>query len=479
MPDATATDLLFRPALELGGMVRAGEVTSRELVEAALARIDALNPSVNAFIHVDAEGALAAADAIEPGDQRPFAGVPIGVKTEFPVEGLPITMGSDLFGDFIAPHDAYLVRRLREAGCVIVGMTNMPEMGIMPVTEPRRHGATRNPWDLERTPGGSSGGAAAAVAAGMVPLAHGADGGGSIRIPAACCGLVGLKATRHRISRGPDVGEHWLSIGGVLTRTVADTAAALDAIEGYEVGDAAWLDSPAEPFARAAERDPGRMRIALTLDPPVDTEIHPECARATREAAKLLSSLGHQVEEVAPQVGKGDLAPLFLASFGASLALVVRTGGIITEREPTPELVEPLTWAIYEMAQGLNSVDYLGAVTQLQGFARGFIQWLSGYDALLTPSLATLPVPIGTYDTGSSDVGEWGRTGEFTPFTAVANLTGLPAISLPFSQSEEGLPLGVHLMGRPAREDQLLALGAQLEAERDWASRRPALANGA
>jgi amidase len=479
MADATATDLLCRPGLELGGLVRAGEVTSRELVEAALARIEAVNPSVNAFIHVDADGALAAADAIEAGDERPFAGVPIGIKTEYPVEGLPLTMGSDLFGDLIAPHDAYLVRRLREAGCVIVGMTNMPEMGIMPVTEPRRHGATRNPWDLDRTPGGSSGGAAAAVAAGMIPLAHGADGGGSIRIPAACCGLVGLKATRHRISRGPDVGEHWLSIGGVLTRTVADTAAALDAMEGYEVGDAAWLDSPAEPFARAAERDPGQLRIALTLDPPVDTEIHPECARATRDAAKLLSSLGHHVEEVAPPGRQGNLAATFLASFGASLAMVVRTGGIVTQREPTPELVEPLTWAIYEMAQGLSSVDYLGAVTQLHGFARAFVQWLSQYDALLTPSLASLPVPIGTYDTGSSDMNEWGRTGEFTPFSAVANITGLPAISLPFAQSEEGLPVGIHLMGRPAREDQLLALGAQLEAERDWATRRAPLASGA
>src|SRR5919201_2603026 len=340
MADALATDLLARPALELAGLVRAGEVTSRELVEASLSRIEALNDRVNAFIHVDAEGALATADGIEAGDERPLAGVPLAIKTEFPVEGLPLTMGSDLFGDFIAPHDAYLVRRLREAGSVIVGMTNMRERGIMPVTEPRRHGPNRNPWDLERTPGGSSGGSAAAVAAGMVPFAHGADGGGSIRIPAACCGLVGLKATRHRISRGPDVGEHWLSIGGVLTRTVADTAAALDAAEGYEVGDAAWVASPDEPFARAVQRGPAPLRIALTLEPPVDTELHPDCARVTREAATLLSSLGHQVEEVAAPGREGKLGSIFLAAFGASLALVVRTGGIVTGREPAPELVE-------------------------------------------------------------------------------------------------------------------------------------------
>src|SRR5438067_10469800 len=341
MADGLATDLLVRPALELAGLVRSGEVTSRELVEASLARIEALNDKVNAFIHVDAEGALATADAIEPGDGRPFAGVPIAIKTEFPVEGLPLTMGSDLFGDFVAPHDAHLVRRLREAGCVIVGMANMPEMGVMPVTEPRRHGPTRNPWDLDRTPGGSSGGSAAAVAAGLVPLAHGADGGGSIRIPAACCGLVGLKATRHRISRGPDVGEHWLSIGGVLTRTVADTAAALDAIEGYEVGDAAWVSSPDEPFARAVQRDPAPLRIALTLEPPVDTELDPQYEGATREAAELLSSLGHEVEEVPAPAGGGELGPVFLAAFGASLALVVRTGGIVSGREPRPTSSSP------------------------------------------------------------------------------------------------------------------------------------------
>ena len=476
MADATLTDLLCRPGLELAGLVRGGEVSSRELVEASLARIDELNPRVNAFIHVDAEGALAAADAIGPGDERPFAGVPIAVKTEFPVEGLPLTMGSDLFGDFVAPHDAHLVRRLREAGCVIVGMANMPEMGVMPVTEPRRHGPTRNPWDLDRTPGGSSGGSAAAVAAGMVPLAHGADGGGSIRIPAACCGLVGLKATRHRISRGPDVGEHWLSIGGVLTRTVADTAAALDAMEGYEVGDAAWLDSPAEPFARATERDPGRLRIGLSLESPVDTELDPQYEGATREAAELLSSLGHEVEEVPAPAAGGQLGPVFLAAFGASLALVVRTGGIVSGREPTPDLVEPLTWTIYESARGLSSLDYLSAVLQLQAFSRGLIASLSPYDALLTPSLAKLPVPIGTYDTGRRDLEEWARTGEFTPFAAVANITGLPAISLPVAQSEEGLPLGIHLLGQPAREDVLLALGAQLERERDWGARRAPLA---
>src|SRR3989440_1727554 len=223
MADATLTDLLCRPGLELAGLVRGGEVSSRELVEASLARIEELNPRVNAFVHVDAEGALAAADAIAPGDERPFAGVPIAVKTEFPGEGLPMTMGSELFGDFVAPHDAYLVRRLRQAGCVIVGMANMPEMGVMPVTEPRRHGPTRNPWNPDRTPGGSSGGSAAAVAGGLVPICSAGDGGGSIRIPAAFTGLPGLKCTYGRTPQtaGTPLGS-MAAVIGCLSRSVRD-----------------------------------------------------------------------------------------------------------------------------------------------------------------------------------------------------------------------------------------------------------------
>ena len=217
-------DLLSRPATELARLVKAGEVTSTELTEASLERIEALDPELNAFVHLDPDGALAAADAIDPSDERPFAGVPIAIKDTAAVAGMPYRLGSDMFADFVPPHDAFVVRRLRDAGFVFVGKTNLPEFGILPVTEPRRFGPTRNPWDPERTPGGSSGGAAAAVAAGMVPLAHGSDGGGSIRIPAACCGLVGLKPSRGRISRGPEQGDDLLVQDGVLTRTVADTA---------------------------------------------------------------------------------------------------------------------------------------------------------------------------------------------------------------------------------------------------------------
>ncbi|MDQ6834966.1 MAG: amidase, partial [Actinomycetota bacterium] len=234
------SELLSQPALELAERVRSGECTASELVEACLRRIDELDPEINAFTHVAHDSALAEAEQIGPGDPRPFAGVPIAIKDNRPVAGMPLTMGSDLFADIVPRHDSFSVRRLKAAGFVIVGKTALPEMGILPTTESRRHGPTRNPWALDRTPGGSSGGSAAAVAAGMVPVAHGNDGGGSIRIPAACCGLVGLKPARGRVSVGPDAGQSYLVTDGVLTRTVADTAALLDVLAGYEPGDATW-----------------------------------------------------------------------------------------------------------------------------------------------------------------------------------------------------------------------------------------------
>src|SRR4051812_9064182 len=256
-------DLLRSPAAELGRLVRDGEVSARDLVEASLARIEAVDPVLNAYTAVDSEGALAAADLIGPGDERPFAGVPIAIKDLFaPVSGLPMVNGSELLGDYTPDYDYALVRRLREAGFVIVGKSSTPEFGIPPVTEPRRFGPTRNPWDPERTPGGSSGGAGAAVASGTVPVAHGSDGGGSIRIPAACCGLVGLKPARNRISRGPDLGEDFRVTDGVLTRTVGEPAQVLDLLAGYEPGDASAAPPPAEPFADAARREPGRLRVA-------------------------------------------------------------------------------------------------------------------------------------------------------------------------------------------------------------------------
>src|SRR5687768_3698574 len=254
----SATDLMLKPVPELAALVRGGEIAAREVVSAALTRIDDLDGQVNAFVEVDAERALEAAAAIEPGDERPFAGVPIAIKSNVPVAGMCMNFGSKFLQGHRPGHSAYLVRRLRDAGFVVVGTTNMPEFGILPTTEPRHSGPTRNPWELDRTPGGSSGGAAAAVAAGMLPVAHGNDGGGSLRIPAACCGLVGLKPSRGRVSRGPDLGDSFLGCDGVLTRTVGETAQALDVLAGYEVGDSTWAPRPPEPYAHAVRRDPGR-----------------------------------------------------------------------------------------------------------------------------------------------------------------------------------------------------------------------------
>jgi amidase len=468
------SELLFKPATDLARLIRAGEVSSRELVEASLERIEALQPDLNAFCHLDAEGALAAADSIPHGDERPFAGVPIAIKDTLPVAGMPYTLGSELFGDFVPAHDAFAVRRLREAGFVLVGRTSLPEFGILPVTEPRRFGPTRNPWDTGRTPGGSSGGAAAAVASGMVPLAHGSDGGGSIRIPAACCGLVGLKPTRGRISRGPEQGEDFLVQDGVLTRTVAETAELLDVLAGYEPGDASWAPPPAEPFGEAARRDPGRLRIGLTTAAPVEAELDPLSERAVRDAAELLSSLGHEVQAVeAPWRGQ-DLFEAFTLVFGTPVGLAMVFAGQVTGREPAEELVEPLSWAIWKGLQGRTPVDYLLARTQLTIASRAIVVLWDDYDVVLTPTLAERPVRIGEIDACSDDPWEdFRRSSEFTPYTAIFNVTGQPAISLPLFHGEDGLPVAVQLAGRPADEATLLALGSQLEAARPWADRRP------
>lgn len=472
MPDS---DLMFRPAIELAGMVRAGEVSARELVEISLERIAELNPRLNAFVDVDSERALTAADEVRPDDRRPFAGVPIAIKNNRAVSGLRLTNGCSLMSEYVADHDHNVTRRLREAGFVIVGSTTLPEYGILPVSEARLFGPTRNPWDIERTPGGSSGGAAAAVAAGMVPVAHGNDGGGSIRIPAACCGLVGLKPARGRISLAPVLGDSPIEIDGVLTRTVADTAAILDVLSGYVPGDATWAPPPSEPFALAAMRRPGRLRIAATTLPPIaDAVIDPMCARAVSDAAELLRSLGHDVQEVDPPWQVEGLAEMFGAVFCIYISLAIAASGMIAGHEPTAQDVEPMSWAIFSMVQKLNATQGLGVTVQLQAFARRLISFLEPYDALLTPALAERPLPLGTLDTAAPDpMSTFTRSGLFTPFTPVFNASGQPGISLPLYQGEDGLPLGVQIVGRPAGEAALLGLASQLEQAKPWALRRP------
>ena len=478
------TELLRRSAVQLAASVRAGELSARELVDASLDAIDRLDGRVNAFTYVDADAARAAADAISPGDSRPFAGVPIAIKDNRAVAGMPITMGSDLWVDVVSAVDAFCVARLRAAGFVIVGKTNMPENGILPTTEPRRFGPTANPWGLDRTPGGSSGGSAAAVAAGMVPIAHGNDGGGSIRIPAACCGLVGLKPARGRVSVGPDAGQSFLVSDGVLTRGVADTAAVLDVLAGYQPGDATWAPPvPVSAFASAAAAGAAffgaPLRIGLALNTPLEgADVDPVCITAALDAAALLSSLGHVVEEVVPPWSGLGLLPDFTRAFGPQISQTTAAGGRLAGREVIESDVEPLTWAMYERSRELNVLDHLTAQTRLEAVARSLVSWMLAdpLDVLLTPALGARPLRTGeVHGRGPDPWGNYQRSGAFTPYTAMINVTGQPAVSLPLFEGVDGLPLAVQLIARPAREDVLLALSAQLEAAVPWSGRVPDL----
>jgi amidase len=485
------SELLRRSAVELAELIRARELSARELVQASLDAIAQRDGRVHAFTHVAAESALADAVRIDAtwsaadAEERPFAGVPIAVKDNRAVAGMPLTMCSDLFGDYTSPDDAFVVRRLREAGFVIVGKTALPEFGILPTTESRRTGPTANPWALDRTPGGSSGGSAAAVAAGMVPIAHGNDGGGSIRIPAACCGLVGLKPTRGRVSVGPDAGHSFLVNDGVLTRDVRDSAAVLDVLAGYEAGDATWAPPVSDPFVAALGRDAiprsghvaaGPLRIALVLEPALaGADVDPASLGAARDAAALLEGLGHSVSEIpAPWAGL-DLLVTFTAAFGPLSATGVAAGARLAGREVREDDVEPLTWRMYELARSQSTLTYLEAQAVLEQTARRLVSFLLEYDAVLTPALGMRPVATGEiHGRGPDPLDHFRRSGHFTPYTAIVNVTGQPAVSVPLYEGEDGLPLAVQLIGPPAGEDVLFGLAAQLERAHPWSGRTPA-----
>jgi len=475
MADRAATQLLFQSAIELAGLVRSGDLSARELVQASLDRIDALNPELNAFVDVFHDEALAAAGAVRRGDERPLAGVPVAIKNNRPVAGHRLTYCADFMGDWVPDYDHNVVRRLKDAGAIVVGTTTLPEWGILPWTNTKRFGATRNPWDRARTSGGSSGGSGTAVAAGMVPFAHANDGGGSTRIPAACCGLVGLKPQRGRISLAPEIGESFLAVDGVLTRTVADTALCLDVLAGAEVGDASAAPPPPEPFAAAAGRPPAGLRIAFTTIPPIEVELDPARAQGARDTATLLESLGHHVEEADPPWGQAMLLHSFTALFAPLVCLQIAQARLIHGAEPVQNGMEPLSWALWELTSSMSALDNAMASAQLQIFARGLLTWMAPYDVIVTPALSEAPVLLDSVDWRTDDpMGLFRRSGQFTPFTALANVTGQPAVSLPLYE-HDGLPLGVQLLGRPGREGALLALAAQLEAAQPWAARRPVL----
>jgi amidase len=473
-------ELAWLDATAQAEMVRAKKVNPIELVNAAIARIERLNPQLNAVVLPLYEQARAVAISTDL-PAGPFCGVPYLIKDLVAsYAGARMTSGSAFLCDFVAPNDSELVRRLKRAGLIIVGKTNTPEFGILPTTEPRLFGATRNPWNANRTTGGSSGGSAAAVAAGLVPAAHANDGGGSIRIPASCCGLFGLKPTRARVPLGPALGDimNGLVAEHAVTRSVRDSAALLDAVAGPEPGDPYAVPPPARPFAQEVGVVPGRLRIGFTSKAPTGAPVHADCVSAVQDAAKLCTELGHTVEEASPKIDGEIFLKVFISIWAAGVAWTVAAAEIETKRKSHPEDFEPLTWALTEMGRKVSAPDYLLAWTQLQAQCRIISEFFGHYDVWLTPTLAQPPMPLGWFDSqADSPLVGLQRATEFVPFTPLVNATGQPAMSVPLYWNEEGLPIGAHFVGRFGDEATLFRLAGQLEAARPWAKRRPPISS--
>jgi amidase len=472
------TDELARlDATAQAELVRTGEASAAELTEAAIARVEATNGEVNAVIHPLFEEGLQAARGDLP--DGPFKGVPFLLKDlGAAFAGQPLHLGMSYLKerDFRAPVDTYLAQRFRAAGLVTIGKTNTPELGILPTAEPRAYGATRNPWNLGHTAGGSSGGSAAAVAAGMVPIAHANDGGGSIRIPAANCGLVGLKPSRQRVSEGPLVGDFMSGLTAELavSRSVRDVATILEAVHGPAPGDPYVAPPPLRPYTEEVGADPGKLRIALWTETVIEQEADPEVVVAARSAAKLLEGCGHEVEE--PDLGflQGiDMIEPFLVRWAAGQAQALDQLGLVGGKPIGPDDVEPLTWALAEIGRSRSAGEYLAAVGQHQVMSRMFAGLHeSGFDLLLSPTLGEPPPPLGTFDdSGPDPMAAFERAFLDGCFTAAFNATGQPAISLPLHWSDDGLPVGVQLVAPLGREDVLLRVASQLEQAAPWADR--------
>lgn len=456
-------------------LVRKGEVKPIELVDAAIERIERVNPQLNAVVTPMFEIAREVAKGDLP--DGPFKGVPFLIKDLLAsYKGLRITDGSVFMRDFVAPFDSELVTRLKRAGLVIVGKTNTPEFGILPTTEPKLFGATRNPWDITRTTGGSSGGSAAAVAAGMVPMAHANDGGGSIRIPASCCGLFGLKPTRGRNSLAPEFGDMFggLVCEHAVTRSVRDSAALLDATAGVCPGDPYIAPVPARPFLQEVGAKTGSLKIAFSVKSFNGAEVHEDCIKAVRDAAALCAELGHEVVEKDMAFDGEAYHSAFIALWSAGVSWIVEKGARETGREPSPEVLEPLTWALYEMGKTTTAVDYMMGINLMQKFSREVAREFIDFDLWLTPTLGEPPLPLGSFD-AQEDNPLFGlfRAAMFCPFTPLFNITGQPAMSVPLYWNSEGLPVGSHFIGRYGDEATLFRLAAQLEEARPWANRRP------
>lgn len=472
-----ADDTRWLDATDQAALVASGAVTAVELVEAAIERIEATDDALNAvvirwFDHAREVAAGPLADG-------PFTGVPFLLKDLWAhYEGQVLTNGNQALkaAQPVSDHDVDLVGRFRDAGLVTLGRSSSPEFGTLPVTETEAYGPTRNPWNTDHTCGGSSGGAGAAVAAGMVPIAHASDGGGSIRIPASCCGLVGLKPSQGRVSLAPQRSETGLGIDFCVSHSVRDSAALLDAVAIPGVGDTAIAPPPARPFAKEVGADPGRLRIGLLDHLPQGGDLHPDCVAAAQSAAKMLEGLGHDVTPDFPaSLADASISAKFLAMWAVGRAAAVDGLAAPLGRPAREDEVEPVNWVQSEFARNLSAVDYYDALQAALDFRRATQQWWAdGFDLLLTPTLGEPPLPIGElYAHDDKPIAPLMRAGGFVAFTAAFNTSGQPAISLPLLWNDAGLPIGVQLAAAYGREDQLLQVAAQLEAAHPWAHRHP------
>lgn len=468
------TELARLDALGQAELIRRGEATPIELVEAAIARIEALNPTINAVVTSLFERARA--EARRPLPAGPLAGVPFLLKDLGAGQaGVPQTSGSRAFRAFRPAIDSPLVSAYRAAGLIIVGRTNTPEFGNHSTTEPVLFGPTLNPWALGRTVGGSSGGSAAAVAVGMVPAASGGDGAGSIRIPASCCGVFGLKPSRGRVSRAP-AGEEvgGLNVRHAITRSVRDSAALLEVIAGPAAGDPYFATSPDRPYLDEVGRSPGRLRIAWSERAPLGTTVDPECVVAVRESAQLLASLGHDLEEAAPEFdAEVMIGPMVLVWAVGNLEDATDAERILG-RPLRPDELEDTTWELVEHGRRFSALDLVRAVGELGAAARAIGPFFETYDAWLTPTLARPPERLGVLNRSLGGAEEWWRFDcEFNAWNPIANITGQPSMSVPLHWTAGGLPVGSLITGRYGDEATLFRLGAQLEQARPWADRVP------
>ncbi len=467
-------------ATDQASLVAKGEVTPSELLEAAIERIEHSNPSLNAVVieWFDHARSVAADPDLPDG---PFHGVPFLLKdlyTSF--AGQTLSNGNAALKEAgkIDAADTTLVARFKAAGLVIAGRTNSPEMGSLPTTQPLAWGPTRNPWARDRTPGGSSGGAAAAVAAGMVPFANASDGGGSIRIPASCCGLVGLKPSQGRITVGPARAEAGLGVELCVSRTVRDTAGLLDAVRGPGIGDTVIAPAPQRPYLREIGSDPGRLRIGLLDFHPRGDFLDEDCVSAVRAAASMLEGLGHVVEPAWPAcLADTTLPQKFMALWVTQLAMAARGFSATLGRGVTADDIEPVNWVLIERAQEVSAVDYAAAESAVYAFRRALQQWWAdGWDVLLTPTVAEPPLPLTEFENNPEHpTAPMRRGGQFAAFTPPFNMSGQPAISLPLHRNAEGLPIGIQLAAGYGREDVLIRLAAQLESAHPWLSHRPVI----